>query len=157
MHVDSQRDTSGDSKNSAAAEQLLGRFGSFGLGSSRDPTANSASVPFTDRMRAGMVINWDAPARLQYGPAGSMNLAVILCPATAFGSSPAHTISGTDSTEEEDPLGSDAFLCALVSPGVIPDSYTVDLWRQVVVKKSQMKAEVILEYDSATRYYHINI
>lgn len=152
IHVDSQKDTSGDSNTTG--DTILKRFASFGQSSSRDPNPKAVDIPFTDRIRSGMVVSWDAPEKLQYGRAGSVNMVVILSPTTAFPSDSAHVVSGA---EEVDASESETYLCALVSPGVMPDSYTLDLWRHAVVKKSQMKAEVILEFDSATRYYHIAI
>lgn len=45
----------------------------------------------------------------------------------------------------------------MILPGTLGGSYEVQLWRQVVVDVAQMEAEVVLEYDAATRYYHITI
>lgn len=157
MHVDSQQTTprAGESENSA--DSSLKRFEMFGQSTSRDPNSRSVDTPFTDRIRAGMVVRWKAPENLQYGPPGSLNMAVILCPATAFASNLAHVVTGFEKTEEGIPNEPDTYLCALVSPGVMQDSYTLDLWRQAVIAKSQMETEVVLEYDNATRYYHIAI
>lgn len=158
MHVDSQKNTpraGGESENTA--DSFVKRFDMFGQSSSRDPNPQSVDTPFTDRIRAGMVVRWKAPENLQYGPPGSLNMAVILCPATAFASNPGHIVTEIEGEEKVVSSDPDVYLCALVSPGVMRDSYTLDLWRQVVISKLQMESEVILEYDSATRYYHIAI
>lgn len=157
MHIDSQRSTPQGAESGAASDELSARFELFGLSSSRDSRSNADAIPFTDRMRAGMVVVWEAPAKLRFGSDDSINMVVVLCPATAFGPDLAHAAIETDDAEERESLEAGTFICALVSPGVLRDSYTVDLWRQILVKKSQMKAEVILEYDSATRYYYITI
>lgn len=46
------------------------------------------------------------------------------------------------------------YLCATVSSGTLVDTYEINMWRQVVVDVKDMEAEVLLEYDAATRYYH---
>ena len=101
-----------------------------------------------------MVIKWTGPPDLNGRVPEGVRLAVIMCPVSA--------INGISSTvtrsSEPAPSGeSGQFLCAMVSPGVMSKSFTVDLWLQVIVDVQWMDGEVMLEYDSATRYYHMGI
>ncbi|KAL5339414.1 P-loop containing nucleoside triphosphate hydrolase protein [Aspergillus crustosus] len=98
--------------------------------SSREPDIKRAKLPFKERIRPGMVIRSAALADSDQ----NQNLALVLAPA-------------------EESAGD--YLCALVSPGTLADAYEVHLWQQVVVNVGDMEGEVLLEYDGATRYYHV--
>lgn len=101
-----------------------------------------------------MVVKWTGPPALNSRVAEGIRLAVIMCPISAVKPVPAYVIHQTEavsSTEDSQ------FLCALVSPGVMSEAYTVDLWRQVVLDVKWMDGEMVLEYDVATRYYYLAI
>lgn len=115
----------------------------------------ASGVPFKDRIRAGMVVSWNAPEEPQSDAPGSLNMAVVLSPAASFATHNTHVVSGFEGLGDDG--NSERFLCALVAPGAIQNSCTVDLWRQVVITKAQMEMEVVLEYDIATRYYYVAI
>lgn len=154
MHVDSLKKTSLAPRGSAGSKPPMKRVELLGTSSSRDP--KSPGAPFKDRIRAGMVVSWDATEELQSNASEPLNMVVVLSPAASFSST--HTTHIVSNFEESGYDGeSERFLCALVAPGAIQNSYTVDLWRQAIITKAQMKAEVILEYDMATRYYHVAI
>lgn len=59
--------------------------------------------------------------------------------------------------EEIDEGKGEAYLCALLAPSPLPGSHGISLWRQVVVRVDEMEAEVLLEWDEATRYYYITV
>lgn len=101
-----------------------------------------------------MTVQWTPPHGFSFVLQEGMNLAVVLCPVSGLKEIPSsvqHRPAAIKSPTEGQ------FLCAMVSPGVIPDSHTVSLWRQVVIDMEWMTAEVTLEYDAATRYYHLAV
>ncbi|KAL3472539.1 P-loop containing nucleoside triphosphate hydrolase protein [Aspergillus californicus] len=127
MHVRSQRNL--DSQPKAA---LAGSFSS----SSKEVDEEKAKLPFTERIRPGMAVRWTSSAD---GSSACQQMALVLSP-----------VGGEGGQGEE-------FLCAMVLPGSLDSAYEVHLWRQVVVHVDDMQAEVLLEYDSATRYYFIAV
>jgi len=95
-------------------------------------------TPFKDRIEPGMVVR--------------------VCPGSwAF--------NGTDKVmilspaEAKDFEGGDerSFICAAVAPGLVPTSYELHIARKKVLKASDFEAEVLMEYDMATRYYFIEL
>lgn len=107
--------------------------------SSRDPDPQVAGTPFRQRIRPGMAVKWH-PAPDRALPA---SLALVLSPGDGRGTALAGTCT--------------QYLCASVTPGLTPGAYEVNLWHQVLIDVDAMEHEVILEYDTATRYYHISI
>jgi hypothetical protein len=96
----------------------------------------------------------------------AQNLAVVLRPQQAvvlqvryaLGSLVNPKISDDDTSQEENSFNSQRYLCAMISPGALVNAYEIHLWRQVVINISTMDAEVLLEYDTATRgllYYNM--
>jgi kinesin family protein 2/24 len=92
------------------------------------------------------------------------NLAVILCPQLAVGANVrdclGNKVNQGITGNRECPVGgtkAQHYLCAIVSPGALADAYEVNLWRQIVVDVEEMEAEVLLQYDVATRYYHTTV
>lgn len=89
-------------------------------------------------------------------------MAVILCPQDAVGET-VKDIQGKQvnkdgpSGDTEEHSKSKGYLCAMVLPSILPEAYELSLWRQVVVNVEAMEAEVVLEYDIATRYYFIKV
>lgn len=100
--------------------------------SSRDPNPNSKNVDFKDRIRPGMAVSWSPPPDFKFKLDG-LNIALALSPKD------------------------EGWLCAVVVPGILPGAYEISLWHQTVVESHVMEAEVILEYDAATRYYYIAV
>ena len=49
------------------------------------------------------------------------------------------------------------FLCASVAPGLIPTSYELHIVMKRTFKVEDFHAEIVMEYDMATRYYFIEI
>lgn len=109
-------------------------------------------MPFIERIRPGMVVRWTPPTESTPSE-NEQNLALILC-SQATGET---VRDGVGNLVDSDGSSGQRWLCAMVLPGVLGDSYEVHLWRQAVVDVGQMQAEVILEYDVATRYYHITV
>ncbi|KAJ5084062.1 diatom spindle kinesin-1 [Penicillium alfredii] len=87
------------------------------------------------------------------------SLAVVLCPQMAVGDHVKHVFGNTVSQTEAQEGGQNPsettasrYLCALILSGTLAGAFEVHLWRQVVIDVKQMEAEVLLEYDAATRY-----
>lgn len=99
-----------------------------------------------------MTIRWNPPTGFSFRQS-KQNLAVVLCPQNAVGDNVIDVLGKQVSQVQGEP----AFLCALVLPGESPESYELHLWKQIVVHVSEMQAEVLLEYDAATRYYHTTL
>lgn len=165
LHVDSQRGSSGAAGASAdhpveepaaaaaAPRQAL-------LDSSADPDPDAASIPFQQRIRPGSVFRWKAPREYASFAAGGKSLAMVLCPTHAVNASVRDAMGvqvNPGGCVEPEGRGEEAYLCAVVTPSLLPGSYEVSLWRQVVVTLEQMEAEVILEWDSASRYYYMTV
>jgi kinesin family protein 2/24 len=120
-----------------------------------DPVA--AMVPFKERIRPAMVVSWKRE------PNDSLQLAVVLAPASAFlpemTGKKAPGIGdggeGSSGNEETDVDQSRRFVCASLLPRLKPNTFELSLWQQIVVHVDMMDSEVILECDTATRYYRV--
>jgi kinesin family member 2/24 len=121
--------------------------------SSRDTDSEAQSLTFKERIRPGMVVRWSPPADFALQLPSKQNLAVILCPQQAAGENSKDFV-GNKVQEQSD---SQRYLCAMVLPGALPNAYEVSLWRQVVIDVDYMEAEVLLQYDTSTRYYHTTV
>lgn len=119
---------------------------------SKDPDPRSIAIPFKERIRPGMVVSWTPPAGFPFTMPG-MNVVMVLSAAEAVGEDVRDVFGKTVGGEGR----KGKFLCAMVGPAVMPEAYDVHLWQQVVVDVAMMDAEVILEYDMATRYYYLTI
>jgi len=178
LHIDSQRPpartSAGAAGESTEEDTVLGHLNAM-RASSRELNPAIASLPFKERLRPGMVVSFRGPKFMWPVPPGDFKMAVILCPADVLhpGVQDArgrmvNADAATREAEEKDPrTGKDytttdndtgkRWLCALVFPGIIPEAYSVSLWRQMVLDEAWMDAEVFLEYDDATRYYFITL
>lgn len=154
LHIDSKRGASfkGTSVN-RKSNTLCKEASSTGYPSSRDPGhEDKENLPqFKERIRPGMAVRWTAH-RYASMASSKHNLAVVLCPENAAGEH-ARDVLGKRINNG----ASQRYLCALVIPGTLAEAYEVNLWRQVVLDVNEMEAEVRLEYDPATRYYHISV
>lgn len=160
MHIDSQRgDTSPSEAPVPSTDDTVKNGTTLGYSSpkdmlsSRDPHVAAMTAGFKERIRPGMVISWKQLS--QSGSAsserGESGLAVVLCPAEDTRNNGQH-----DNVNGPTNVGS-RYLCAVVAPGMMHGAYELSLWRQLVVDVDLMEKEVILEYDTATRYYFISI
>jgi kinesin family protein 2/24 len=126
---------------------------------------SAAGVPFKERIRPGMIVSWRDPAipRTNVDTPNSPQFAAILCPAEVVeqvGNSDLGNIEGIGESEHH---GNDAidiavctsYLCAIITLGKDVKSHELNLWRQVVINVDSMDEEIILRYDSETRYYYV--
>ena len=113
--------------------------------SSREFRAEMQSLHFKERLRPGMVVAW-TPGENPTVPVmpGSRNLAMLLSQDTSSSLSPGTAAEGSSRT----------YLCAFVGCGIMPGAFELHPWLQHNIDERQMDTEVILEYDSATRYYY---
>lgn len=121
------------------------------LDCSADPEPGADAIPFKQRIRPGMVISWDPAGEYAMFSVGTgKSLASVLAPAGAVGDRVRDVLGGAVKSES----GDEKYLCALMTPAVLPGAYDLNLWRQVVVSAEQMESEVLMEWDTATRYYY---
>lgn len=136
LHIDGQRSKAAPSAVADTTVPVVDEYGNSE--SSRDPRPEMAGVPFKERIRTGMVVSWDPPMSAPgYVEIAGRSVCVVLA--------------------REDQDGEAAYRCALVSPGLMPGAFEVNMWRQWVVTVRQMKNEVLLDYDAATRYYYESV
>lgn len=173
MHIDSQTAAAKgtkppDSGSNSATESNGGspdntnipsQFEAMEGFSSREVCPGMKNVPFKERIRPGMVVSWTPPRGYHIGmPYAGLKLAVILSPVKSV---PEHVrdAGGKLVNDSDGPVNGTAkkYLCAMVSPALLPEAYEVVLWRQVAIEVEHMDTEVLLEYDSATRYYYMAV
>lgn len=53
--------------------------------------------------------------------------------------------------------GAKRYLCAVMAPAMMDGAFELNIWRQVVVDVKDMERELLMEYDSATRFYHLTV
>lgn len=104
-----------------------------------EPVKIRDKTPFQGRIKPGMFI------RLKPGVAKyeGINLVMIMSPAT-------REDFETDGEERR-------FICALVGPSIMTDAYELHVDRQDTFSVKNMAAEVLMEYDLATRYYYMDL
>lgn len=168
LHIDSQR-ASQQGQDIPATESfepdtILGHLTMAERSSSREPDPKMANLPFKERIRPEMVVSWTPPADFALGLPSGLDLVMVLCPSHAAGHAAKNVFgSRVDSAGVDQGKtmssegGSKQYLCALIMPGLMSETYEVNLWRQVVVDTRAMNAGVCLEYDSAMRYYYIAV
>lgn len=154
MHVDSSKTLprpAPDKQETAAAKATTGTSRLELLDSSADPEPGADAIPFKQRIRPGMVISWDPVGEYAIFSAGTgKSLATILAPAGTVGERVRDVLGGAVKSEP----GDEKYLCALMTPAILPGAYDLNPWRQVVVSVEQMEIEVLMEWDTATRYYY---
>ncbi|KAG5790966.1 hypothetical protein H9Q69_009983 [Fusarium xylarioides] len=135
LHIDSQRAANNKPKATQKdAKPEKEEAGKQGL-SSQDPRHEMADVPFKERLRPGMVVSWNpSDDTLGFYRLPGRNLVMILSPE-----------------------GEGTFRCAVAVPAIMPGAFEIYLWQQVVAQVDTMEAEILLEYDSGTRYYYENV
>lgn len=162
LHVDSQKSTAKKPEPKGEPEPPgQGRrtaMNQESLSSSVDPDPEAAGTPFKERIRPGMVVRWNPPSTFPLGLPG-MNMVVVMCHHSAAGPKARDVTGNLVSGAGADGNGTEGekYLCAMILPGFMADSYELSMWRHVVVSVDQMEAEVLLEYDAATRYYYMTL
>ncbi|KAL8377402.1 hypothetical protein RB595_008194 [Gaeumannomyces hyphopodioides] len=165
LHVDSWRAPASQQPQSSTPAGVDGLGDGADGSSSRTVRLRGSlgALPFQERIRPGMVVRWEPETESKLKVPGHQNLALVLCPQSALGPGVRDALGnevspaaggGGDAGESGKSHG---YLCALVLPGMMPGSYEVNIWRQGVVPVDKMEAEVILEYDPATRYYYMSV
>ena len=149
------------------------------LNTSADPDRDASAIPFKQRIRPGMVVQ-HTPPNYFFGmnnlPEGK-NFALVLCPVSAV---PEGTcdLAGNLVRVDDERKGGDGgggkndgkggeggggggggggkkWLAAVVLPAIMAGTYTVHMWKHLVVGEDEMDAEVLMEYDEATRVYYM--
>ncbi|KAK4186275.1 hypothetical protein QBC35DRAFT_501606 [Podospora australis] len=129
------------------------------LDSSADPEPRASEIPFKGRIRPGMVVSWTpGPEYSIFGAAGSgsKTFAVILSPTEVVGER-VRDVKGVLVNPPETGGKEKRWLCAMVTPAILPGAYDISIWRQAVVAEDQMTGEVVMEWDAATRYYYLTV
>jgi kinesin family protein 2/24 len=136
-----------------------------GSNSSEDLDPTRSELPFKDRLRPGMVVNFHVPQDCQasQGLPEGHKLAVLLCPVEASSggdkSLPEHPVhlgeAGRNNGGESGLVDDRRYRCAILMPGQTGEAYELLLWRQIEIDVESMDREVYVEYDSATRYYYL--
>lgn len=89
------------------------------------------------------------------------NFGLLLCPTEVVGGwvcdLSGRPVKGQKEEEGEERERGKGWLCAIVLPAVLPGTYSVNLWRQVVVREEEMDEEVLMEYDEASRFFYMTV
>lgn len=149
LHVASQ--TAMRSRDAAKASHVDG-IAMDKPSSSRERDHETSLRPFKERIRPGMVVSWTPRPGLPL--AGETNKALILCPTEAVGGTVKDFLGDVVNVKAE-PGKAKQYLCSMIVPGPMNETFVVNLWQQVVVDTDMMDSEVCMEYDAATRYYYI--
>lgn len=133
--------------------------------SSRDPDPKAENVPFKDRIRPGMVVQCTSTKWLTGAIKTDTSCLVIVLSLASAVNSNVQDFEGKLIKIQD--LSADGYvmvnrhqpqyLCAILTPGMLGETYEINMWKQIVVGVEAMEKEVILEYDTATRYYYTAI
>jgi kinesin family protein 2/24 len=148
MHVDSHK------QNNRPGQQATHDV----LRTSSAVPSEVSSIPFKERIRPGMVVTYN-PHR---DTGMKVNMAMVHCPDWAI-ETEVKDAHGKAITRGD--IGRRRYLCSMVSPATLKmndpaamkDAYDVSIWTQFVIDVEDMEAEMILEYDEASRYYYLVI
>ncbi|KAM5439888.1 hypothetical protein MferCBS31731_004299 [Microsporum ferrugineum] len=114
----------------------------------KNATANETkkpSIPFKERLKPGMFVRVTPQS-----PNDPIQFLMLLAPEGAF--------DPTTTTAKHNGDGcSSKYICAAVAPSIMIDAYELYVAQQRIVKIEDMEAEVLMEYDSAMRYYFITV
>ncbi|KAK3987339.1 kinesin-like protein Klp59C [Cladorrhinum sp. PSN332] len=158
LHVDSTKAPSGSKAavtSDAPVEKVTKGMSRMELlDSSADPEPDTDTIPFKQRIRPGMVISWTPTGEYaKFSSGAGKSLAIVLSPARAVGERVKDLFGSPIKAEP----GEEKYLCAILTPAILPGAYDLSLWRHVVVGVEEMESEVLLEWDSATRYYYMTV
>ncbi|EEQ32044.1 kinesin motor domain containing protein [Microsporum canis CBS 113480] len=103
------------------------------------------SIPFKERLKPGMFVRVTPQS-----PNDPIQFLMLLAPEGAF--DPTTTIA-----KHNGDGCSSKYICAAVAPSIMIDAYELYVAQQRIVKIEDMEAEVLMEYDSAMRYYFITV
>ncbi|EFR05003.1 diatom spindle kinesin 1 [Nannizzia gypsea CBS 118893] len=103
------------------------------------------TTPFKERLKPGMFVRVTPQS-----PNDPIRFLMLLAPEGAFDRTTAAA------KENGDGHGS-KYICAAVAPSIMIDAYELYVSQQRVVKIEDMEAEVLMEYDSALRYYFMTV
>jgi kinesin family protein 2/24 len=146
LHIDSR--TQASQSQSGDADEAT-------ISESRKPKL-SAKPPFQQRIKPGMFIRL-APFVSKIDMENG-DIAMVMSPASAadFDSEPDSDARAAGQGNLS--LGEDRqFVCAAVAPSIMTAAYELFVERQGVCKVKEMTAEVLMEYDQATRYYYMDL
>lgn len=116
--------------------------------SSRHPDQKVAGFkPFDERVCPGMVVRLKAALPEMFG-----HRMVVILSRASFASP---YVRGD--RLEDAASGGERYIAAVLFPGLMPSTYVMNLWKQVVVDVNMMEAEVVLEYEWGTRSYHVGV
>ncbi|OBT44863.1 hypothetical protein VE00_05013 [Pseudogymnoascus sp. WSF 3629] len=107
-----------------------------------DAPATKSDVPFQERLRPGMVV------RIKPGFGGYTKYYMILSPDGAF---------EKDAQSREEIMAKKIYICAPVVDAVMADAYNLAMEMPKQVTVDAMEAEVLMEWDSPTRYWFMTI
>jgi kinesin family protein 2/24 len=120
------------------------------VGYSSAVPAEVAAIPFQQRIRPGMVVRFKT-----FWEPDTLSMAMVLCPDWAI---------ETDIKDFRGEVvkvgtreGPRKYLCALISPAIMNGVYDLNTWRHAVIAVEDMEKEAILDYDAATRFYHLDV
>lgn len=103
------------------------------------PVKEKDTTPFQTRIKPGMFVRVNPGVAKFEG----ITLAMIMSPSTR---------------EDFAPEGDDRrFVCALVGPSILTQAYELHVNMQQTLSVKEMAAEVLMEYDQATRYYYMDL
>ncbi|KAK2861416.1 hypothetical protein FQN49_004221 [Arthroderma sp. PD_2] len=100
------------------------------------------TAPFKERLEPGMFVRVTPQA-----PNDPIQFFMLLAPEGAFDRSTATAKGDGDGCSSK-------YICAAVAPSIMVDTYELFVTQQRVMK---MEAEVLMEYDSAMRYYFMTV
>jgi kinesin family protein 2/24 len=138
MHVDSARPADGGTHDAKASTSA--------------PPEGARGVPFKERLRPGMVVRYRRGADSER----EEEFAMVICPSAVVAAD-----DGRFRAAEGDGAGNRIdtayILCSVVERAVLKNSFLVNVWQHVVVSVDEMEAEAVLQYDTATRYYFLDV
>ncbi|KAK0710420.1 P-loop containing nucleoside triphosphate hydrolase protein [Apiosordaria backusii] len=159
LHIDSSRSrATSATADKDKSEAKLTRMERLDSSADVESPPDAKDVPFKERIRPGMVVSYRAVGKA--GALGPKQMGVVLSRAGAVGERVRDVygvqVNPRDGDNQEEGRG-ERYLCSMVIPAILPGAYDVSLWRQVVVGVEEMEAEVILEWDMATRYHYLTV
>jgi kinesin family protein 2/24 len=106
-----------------------------------EPQAEIKKTPFQERIRPGMFVRL-VPGASKAGLEGAEIFMIML-------SSRPEDFDGSGEERQ--------FICAAVGPSIMTDAYELHVAIKDTLTVKDMAAEVLMEYDSATRYYYMDL
>ncbi|TLD32255.1 diatom spindle kinesin 1 [Venturia nashicola] len=111
---------------------------------------DNSHLPFDLRIKPGMIVLYNS-----IHDKIKDSLALILCPDWAVET---HVVDIRNvEVKGERNVGRKRYLCAVMAPAAMHGAFELSVGRQVLVDLADMEEEVSMEYDGATRFYHLNV